>query len=115
KVLSFYDTETAPGHANGLWVGMKKWVDANPAAARKFARAVNRAHDYLNNNPDARIKLIGEWTGFPEAFVKKMGGDVFATTMPVQSIRDQVDQMIANGWITKKIDISQAVWEKVPE
>lgn len=115
KVLAFYDTEIAPGHANGLWVGMKKWVDEHPIAARKFARAVYRAHDYLNKNPDARTKLIAEWTGFKEDFVRKMGADVFTDSMPIDSIKAQVDQMIANGWITKKVDVAKAVWEKVPQ
>ena len=95
--------------------GRRRTWGTTGASARAIARAVYRAHDYLNKNPKERTKLIAEWTGFDEGFVSKMGPDVFTTSMPVASIRSQIEQMLANDWIKNNVDLSKAVWEQVPK
>lgn len=110
-VLAFYDTEVDPGHANGLWVGMRKWAEANPEAATGFQNAIHRAHEYLNNNPKERLALTVEWTGLDASFVEKTGQDGFTSEMPVASMQKQADTMHELGWLENKVDVSDAFWK----
>jgi NitT/TauT family transport system substrate-binding protein len=111
KVLAYYDTEVEPGHANGLWVGMGKWVDAHPIATRKFQAGIYRAQDYLNKNPQEADKLIAEWTGLPADLVAKMGKDLFKSEMPVASLEGQVKSMRELGWIEREVKVVDALWK----
>jgi NitT/TauT family transport system substrate-binding protein len=111
KVLAYYDTEVEPGHANGLWVGMGKWVDAHPIATRKFQAGIYRAQDYLNKNPREADKLIAEWTGLPADLVAKMGKDLFKSEMPVASLEGQVKSMRELGWIEREVKVADALWK----
>ena len=110
EVLSFYDTEVDPGHANGLWVGMRAWADENPDAMNAFQNAVNRAHTYLNENPEERARLTIEWTGQAPEMVAAAAEDEFTTELPIDSVQWQADQMVELGWIENPVDVSGAFW-----
>lgn len=111
EVLSYYDTEIDPGHANGLWVGMGSWAKAHPNATTKFQKAINRAHQYLNDNPDKRLQLTAEWTGLDPELLKEIAEDEFATDMPVASVQKQADTMLDLGWLKKPVNVSTAFWQ----
>ena len=111
KVLSFYDLEVEPGHANGLWVGMGKWIDVHPVATAKFQAAVYRAQRHLSENPKEADALISEWTGLPPEFVSKMAKDLFLSEMPLDSLKKQVASMRELGWITRDVDVASALWQ----
>lgn len=110
KVLAFYDSEVEPGHANGLWVGMGRWMDAHPIATRKFQAAVYRAHATLTGEAAQASKMIAEWTDLAPEVVEKMGRDLFATDMPLQSMEGIARSMRELGWIQKEVNIADALW-----
>lgn len=110
EVLSYYDTEVDPGHANGLWVGMRSWADENVDAINGFQNAVNRAHTYLNENPEERARLTVEWTKLDPELVAAAAQDLFTTELPVKSVQWQADQMHELGWIENEVDVSGAFW-----
>ncbi|MEQ9815457.1 MAG: ABC transporter substrate-binding protein [Azospirillaceae bacterium] len=110
EVLSFYDTEVDPGHANGLWVGMRDWAEENTDAMNGFQNAVNRAHTYLNENPEERARLTVEWTNQSPELVAAAAEDEFTTELPIESVQWQADRMHELGWIENEVDVSGAFW-----
>lgn len=112
EVLSFYDTEIDPGHANGMWVGMRGFAESHPDAVSGFQRAIFRAHEFLNENPDERHRLTAEWTGLDLDMVLELAPDEFAADMPIQSVQWMADTMLELGWIERELDVTGAFWQQ---
>lgn len=54
----------------------KKWADDNPEYEEAFSRALNRAHQMLNDPSEDLIKIISKDTGFSEEVVKNVVNNI---------------------------------------
>ncbi|MBI4320310.1 MAG: ABC transporter substrate-binding protein [Chloroflexi bacterium] len=111
RALSYPFVEIEPGLNIAQWIASEKWVKANPIATRKFARAMTRTIEYLNSNPEEKLKLIAEYTKQDAEVLRKTTLDVLSTKVDVKSLQNQIALMVKHEMLKQSVDASTMMWE----
>src|SRR5699024_7254785 len=96
-----------------LWVASDAFVKANPATASKFAKAMHRAGEYANANPEAVRKTLPQFTKLSaEAIANSILPEYDEGGVTKDDIAAYVDLMTREGFIDKGYDSSGLLWSK---
>ncbi len=95
----------------GTWVARKPWLDSHKKQAQAFSRAIGRAIDYMNKNPDKRVKLLLKHIKMSPAVAKKMVWFRWNRAVRLESLQAQADLAFKWGLIKKKLDAREFLYE----
>ncbi len=91
----------------GSWFAKKAWIDKNPELARGFARAMNKATDYLNSNPADRAQILARHTRVKAELAQKIGWAAFSREMLRSDLQPLIDHAKKYGYIKNAFDAAQ--------
>ncbi|KAA9158085.1 ABC transporter substrate-binding protein [Amycolatopsis acidicola] len=83
-----------------------QFVQANPKAVTAFKASLTQAADELNKSGSYR-DFVTSYTQLTPELAAKVPAYVFPTSIDVAKLQAEADLMAAEGFATKKIDISQ--------
>lgn len=90
----------------------KKYATEHPDIIRKFQRALGRAIDFANKNPDAVRKTMVDLTKMDPQVAGKMSLPMFKN-VKTGALRDEMkqqsDAMVKNGFLKAQPDVNEAV------
>ncbi len=75
----------------GSWFAKKSWVDANPDVAAAYARAINKASDYIKSNPDKVPTILVNNTKLTADLIAKIALPAFDRTFAASDLQPLVD------------------------
>ncbi len=103
--------EVMPGAPVSEWVATSSFIKKNGPLAEKFARALNRASDWIDENEgaDEWIKLVSAYTKIKPEIIKSSAAPAFIKTLDPAQIKRLIALMQKNGLLepTDKINVDQ--------
>lgn len=94
--------------AVGLWVAGGATVENEADAVAAFQRAIAKANQFANENPEVATQAGLDYTG-SELGVEDVKRPVWPTEVRVEDIQRPVDRMVTLGFLTQPIDISDVI------
>ena len=117
KVVASTDDSPETQDSSVVLVGRTGFSDENPKAVRAVVRALQRAYEFAQDNPEKAWKDISN-PSMPESVVKRLyPQDTFARFDPRfseqqrKNLEKSVDYMVDNKLISKKISLDEAIDE----
>jgi NitT/TauT family transport system substrate-binding protein len=111
RILGYYFTDVqSPNVLSGI-VAMLPYVEKNKDVVKRLVRAVNRAIDDFNSDPQIVRKTIAANTKIPPEVVEKMGLGKWQTNVPPEQMQFWVDAAKKEGVINAGTDLKSLVWQ----
>jgi NitT/TauT family transport system substrate-binding protein len=109
--LAFPLVETQPGAEITQYVALSEWVKKNPQLAQRFARAIAKGAEYLNNpaNLESVREMNVQYTGLNPAIKDRVVLPRFGTRINVAELATTGDLMVKYGLLKKNIDIKDRI------
>lgn len=63
-----YMAEVDPDILGAIWVGQRKWLDANPKAVEGFRKSLAEALEFMRQNPEKAREIEKKYLGFSSTF-----------------------------------------------
>lgn len=63
-----YMAEVNPDILGAIWVGNRKWLDANPKAVEGFRKSLAESLEYMRANPEKSREIEKKYLGFSSTF-----------------------------------------------
>ncbi len=105
KVLAYYFADVYNEVEITTWVADRKWVNQNRELTERLRRVLSEASEYLadpKNETEIR-QIIGTYTKTDEITVKQMGLPTFKAQLSIIGIKQIVDDMVAERFLSKPI------------
>jgi NitT/TauT family transport system substrate-binding protein len=93
------------------WMSTGKWLDAHPKTAQAFGQAMQKAIDWIKQNPDEANALLTEKTGIPAAVVGKMVKSVDKPEITPEDLEPYVEASKKYGLTKTTFDASELLWK----
>lgn len=94
--------------AVGLWVAGGTTVENKPDAIAAFQRAIVKANQFANDNPEIATQAGLDYTG-SELEVADVKRPVWPAEVRVEDVQRPVDRMVTLGFLAQPIDISDVI------
>ena len=92
RILALPYQDNMPGMDITGYVAKESWVKANPDAAMRFKRAIERASTFLiNARPEERNDWVSKYSAAKPEIVAAMNLPQFATEFNVPSLKANLD------------------------
>ena len=114
KVLSYYLSDALPNLDNAVWLGSGKWIKDHPAETRAFIRAVSKAIDFVNSNPDAKNQIIQGFTKLNPAIIKDLTIPSYSARINLPALRKLTELMLQEGVLKKALDAKSLIYADTP-
>ncbi len=75
----------------GSWFAKKSWVKGNPETAAAFARAINKASDFVNAHPDMVPEILVNNTKLTAGLVEKITMPAFDSQFDPQDLQQMIN------------------------
>jgi len=111
-IISQPFTDGLGGMTALTWVASDEFATANPDTVAKFAKAVERAGQYANENPEAVRALLPTFTKLSPEAISNSIIPVYDSTLAEGDIQDYVDLMVREGFIEAGYDPSALLWNR---
>lgn len=83
----------------GSWFAKKSWVEKNPEAAAAFVRAINKASDYIRDNPDKIADILVANTKLTPDVAGKISVPAFDARLDPADVQPLIDAAAKYGFI----------------
>ena len=110
KVLFRNLHDLKPGMIVANYVATKGWLAKNAELAEKFARAINKASEYVNNNPGEARKIVAKYTRLSPELVGKIGMKRFGTSVDMDGLSWVRDLLARYGLIKRGLRLEPLVF-----
>jgi NitT/TauT family transport system substrate-binding protein len=106
-LLGYTYVETQPNGEITQYVALSDWVRKNPQLAQRFARAIRKGSEYVNNpaNASAVRDANVQFTGLNPAMKDRVTMPQMGTTVNLQELRRTMDMMMKHGLLKKPVDL----------
>jgi NitT/TauT family transport system substrate-binding protein len=111
KVLAYDFLETEPGVKLTAYGASREWADKNPNTMAAVQRALTKAVEHLQSNPDEATKLIAEYTGSEEKLIEGTGLPEWATEdLTPEEMQSVMDLMLKYEVLKEPQDAGKLLW-----
>jgi NitT/TauT family transport system substrate-binding protein len=111
RVIAYPYQENVPHMDITGYVAKESWVKANPDAARRFKRAIDRATTLLiNASKDERDGWVAKYSGAKPEIVAAMNLPRYTTEFNVASLKANLDIAIRQK-LAKPFDLDVMLWK----
>jgi NitT/TauT family transport system substrate-binding protein len=111
RVIAYPYQENVPHMDITSYVAKESWVKANPDAARRFKRAIDRATTFLiNASKDERDGWVAKYSGAKPEIVAAMNLPRYTTEFNVASLKANLDIAIRQK-LAKPFDLDVMLWK----
>lgn len=95
--------------AVGLWVAGAETIEQNPEEMAAFARAINKANEYANNNPEEAEEVAAEVTNVPLETVQE-GAEIYWPTEVRLEDLERVNKLLVElGFLPQEVPLDESV------
>lgn len=110
-LLGYTYVETQPNGEITQYVALTEWVRKNPQLAQRFARAVRKGAEYVNNpaNSAAVREANVQFTGLNPAMKDRVTMPRLGTAVNEAELRNTASMMIKFGLLKKPVDLNGRV------
>lgn len=112
--LDSYYSRLNPSMTLAGWVAMGSWLEENGEAAMRFNRAMEKARQYVIDNPDEEAQLIHEWSELPLGLVENMRQEAREGWINVESIARSIEIAHNQESLDEQYPAEEAVWRCAP-
>ena len=109
RVLSYMFTELQPNLNIAGWLSTTAWVNAHPKEAVAFRSVLQRAMDYLDQNPEERTNAILKFTPLKRDLVSRIMLDKWTTKIDPDDLQKQLNVFVKQGMIDKSYDVKPMI------
>lgn len=110
----FYPPEVVERYMVAGWFAKKSGVEKNKDKIGRFIKAINKATDFINQNPAQLPDIIANNTRIEAGLARKVTLPVFFTELYKNDIQVQIDLCAKHGLIKKGFDAREIVTELIP-
>jgi NitT/TauT family transport system substrate-binding protein len=110
-LIGYTYVETQPNGEITQFVALTEWVRKNPQIAQRFARAIRKGAEYVNNpaNAAAVREANVQFTGLNPAMKDRVTMPRLGTAVTTTELRNTMNMMIKFGLLKKPVDLSGRV------
>jgi NitT/TauT family transport system substrate-binding protein len=105
----FFPPEIAERYMIATWFAKKSSLEKNKEKIGRFIKAIIRATDYINKNPDQMVDITAKHTKLDVNLLKKMTLPKFFPKVYKKDIQVQIDLCAKFGFIQKGFDAKEIV------
>jgi NitT/TauT family transport system substrate-binding protein len=105
----FFPPEMAPRYMVSSWFAKKSSLEKNKDKIGRFLKAISKATDYINKNPDQMPDIIAKNTKLDANLLRKMPLPQFFTKIQKKDIQVQIDLCAKYGFIKNGFDAKEIV------
>lgn len=109
-----YYSRLNPKMTLAAWVATGDWLEENGEVAMRFMRAMEKAREYVTDNPDQEAQLIHEWSELPLGLVENMRQEGREGWINVDSLERSIEIAANQGALDEEYPATEAVWECAP-
>jgi NitT/TauT family transport system substrate-binding protein len=109
RVLGYPFVEIQPGLHIAPYAGTVKWLDANPNTVKGFVNAMNKAVEYMRNNPEEAKKLITGFTGAKREIVDAVPMDDWSLVLSEDNVAKTLEVMKTEGVLKKDLNAKEMI------
>ncbi len=95
------------------WFAKKAWIEKNPELAQGFARAMNKATEYINANPGDRGPILARHSRVKADLAAKIGWAAFSVDMLTSDLQPMIEAAKKFGYIKNSFEASDIVSKTV--
>jgi NitT/TauT family transport system substrate-binding protein len=106
---SFFPPEIAERNMIASWFAKKSSLEKNKDKIERFLRAINKATDFINKNPDQMPEIIAKNTKLDVNLLQKVTLPKFYTKVYKKDIQLQIDLCAKYDFIKKGFDAKEIV------
>jgi len=110
-LLGYSYVETQPNAEITQYVALGDWVRKNPQLAQRFARAIRRGSEFVNNpaNASAVRDANVQFTGLNPAMKDRVTMPLLGTAVNATELRNTMNMMMKFGLLKKTVDLNGRV------
>jgi NitT/TauT family transport system substrate-binding protein len=105
----YYPPEIADRIMVSSWFAKKSSLQKNKEKMTRFLKAITKATDFINKNPDQMPAIIAKYTKLDINLLRKVTPPKFYTKMYKKDIQVQIDLCAKYGFIKKGFDAKEIV------
>lgn len=109
RVVSWNYMETDPDLMIAAYFTSQPYAAENPEVVEAFTRALNRALDFAEENPDATRAILDEYTQIDPAVAEAMTMPRFSSEFSTDTVQLLADLALEYGMVDQPIDFSALV------
>lgn len=110
----FYPPEVVERYMVAGWFAKKSAVGKNKDKIGRFIKAINKATDFINKNPDQLPDIVGNNTRVKAELARKVTLPKFFKNLYKNDIQAQIDLSAKYGFIKKGFDAREIVTDLIP-
>ncbi|MQB01064.1 MAG: PhnD/SsuA/transferrin family substrate-binding protein [Actinobacteria bacterium] len=110
EVLAYDFLEVYPGMLISGFGVAESWVEDNPNATAAFNRAIRRAVEEFESDPETGIALTAEYTDSDEAIIRAVGLPSWVTEIDPAFVEQQIGLMGEHGMIEQGPAVEELYW-----
>lgn len=111
----FFPPEVVERYMVAGWFAKKSALEKNKDKIGRFLRAINKATDFINKNPDQLPDIVAKNTRYDASFVKKVTLPKFYTKLGTKEIQPQIDLCAKYGFIQKGFNAKEIISDLIPQ
>ncbi len=97
----------------GSWFAKKAWIDKNPELAGAFARAVNKASDYISRQPEIVPRILAKHTKLSEDLIPQIVLPAFSSTFEKEDLQRMIDMSAKYKFIKESFKAEEIMAQTV--
>jgi NitT/TauT family transport system substrate-binding protein len=105
----FYPPEIAERAMIAAWFAKKSSLEKNKDKMTRFLKAINKATDFINKNPDQMPAIVAKYTKLDVNLLKKVTPPKFYTKVNKKDIQVSIDLCAKYGFIKNGFDAKEIV------
>jgi len=109
SALSYPHVAVQPGLNIAGYLARGAWVKEHPEAAAAFRRAIQRAIDFLEQNPQEKTNAILKFTSLKPDLLARITQDKWTTRVDPADLRKQLELYNRHGMIDKTFDVKAMI------
>lgn len=109
SALSYPHVEVQPGLNVAGWTARGAWVREHPEAAAAFRRVLQKAIDFLEQNPQEKTNAILKFTSLKPDLLARITLDKWTTRLDPQDLQKQLELYNRHGMIDKTFDVKAMI------
>lgn len=113
KYLVNHMDKINPGGILAPYVALRSWVNKHPVLTERFAKAINKAVDYLNARPKEARVLATKYARIKPELADEIGMPIWKKKVTVRDLVKTVDLMLAHGLLDRRLNVEKVIYKTV--
>ncbi|WP_324652001.1 ABC transporter substrate-binding protein [Georgenia sp. H159] len=101
-----------PGGVGGTWAASRDFLENNADTAEAFARAMGKAAEFANQNPDATREAIASYSPIDPEALATVPLTSYSIELPEDDVTRMIDAMVTYGFIEEPVDVADVIWPR---